>query len=308
MSLRGSELTFPLVPRRRLIGLFFGGLQSARRGVGSDVAGSRPYNPGDDVDLIDWAASARVSSARGTDEFVVRQTYADEAPRVVVLCDRRPEMRLHEPPLPWLSKATAMRNAVELISESAARSRGFIGYLDYAGGEPFWRPPQSERELWQIRDRHLAWPEFAAPEDNLELAFDHLAHHRVSLPPGSFLFVVSDFLAPPSDAAWIRALGHLWDVVPVVIQDPVWEQSFPDVAGLAVPFRDPTSGRLTEIRLTRKEARERREANEARFAALLESFVGLDVEPVLISTSDPEAILSAFLDWGEQRIVRRGRL
>ena len=60
----GADLTFPLVSRRRLIGLSFGGMHSARRGTGSDVAGSRPYRPGDDVDTIDWAASARLSSVR----------------------------------------------------------------------------------------------------------------------------------------------------------------------------------------------------------------------------------------------------
>ena len=41
---------------------------------------------------MDWAASARLSAARGTDEFIVRERFADEAPRVVVLVDRRPSM------------------------------------------------------------------------------------------------------------------------------------------------------------------------------------------------------------------------
>ena len=46
-----------------MIGLAFGAMHSARRGMGSDVAGSRPYRPGDDVDAIDWAASAKLSAA-----------------------------------------------------------------------------------------------------------------------------------------------------------------------------------------------------------------------------------------------------
>ena len=77
-----------------MLGLPFGGLHSLRRGHGSDIAGSRPYEPGDDIDKIDWAASARLSLARGSEEFVVREHYAEEAPRVVVLCDRRPSMAL----------------------------------------------------------------------------------------------------------------------------------------------------------------------------------------------------------------------
>jgi uncharacterized protein (DUF58 family) len=302
----GPEATFPLVPRRRLAGLSFGGMTSTRRGTGSDVAGSRPYQTGDNVDWIDWNASARRSSARDTDEFVVRVSYAEEAPRVVVLCDRCPEMALFPPP--WLDKAEAMRRSVELIVESAAVSRGFIGYLDYASGQPFWRPPQSERELWQIKERHLLWPDFDAPRETLDLALDHLVQHRVALPPGSFLFVLSDFLVPPEDAAWTRALGQLWDITPVVIQDPVWEQSFPDVGGIVVPFEDPATGRLLDVRLTEREAQERREANKRRLETLVDGFQALEIEPVLVSTTDPGEILTAFLSWTEERLYRRGRL
>jgi uncharacterized protein (DUF58 family) len=284
-------------------------MKSARRGIGYDVAGSRPYHPGDDVDTIDWNASARLSSARGTDEFVVRQTFADEAPRVVVLCDRRPEMGYFAAPLPWLDKAEAMRTAVELVCESAALARGFIGYLDLASGEPFWRPPKSERELWEIKERHLQWPDFDAPEDTLALALDHLTQHRASLPPGTFVFVVSDFLVNPGEDAWLRTLDYLWDVVPVVVQDPVWEQSFPEeIAGLVVPYSDPRTGRTTCVRLGARECRARRQANEARLAQLLDGFVSLDLEPVLVSSTDEDDILTAFLQWTEQRLYRRGRL
>src|SRR5207244_3698179 len=254
-------------------------MHSARRGTGSDVAGSRPYRPGDDVDSIDWAASARLSCARDNDEFVVRERYAEEAPRVVVLCDRRPEMSFFAPPLPWLDKATAMRRAVELVIESVAVARGFIGYLDYAGGEPFWRPPQSEREVWQIRERHLDWPEFGAPEDNLEQALSFLTEHRFALPAGSFLFVLSDFLVPPADTAWLHALEYNWDVVPVVIQDPLWEQSFPDASGVVLPLADARTGRVSFVRLTAREAAERRRENEARLERLIDDLRGFDLEP-----------------------------
>src|ERR671916_1517538 len=125
-----TERTVPLLPRRRLIGLSFGGLTSARRGPGSDVAGSRPYRPGDDVDTIDWNASARLSSARGTDEFIVRERFAEEAPRVVVVADRRPAMRLYPAEVPWLSKPEALATAAGLIAASAFRVRGTVGYLD----------------------------------------------------------------------------------------------------------------------------------------------------------------------------------
>ena len=72
-----SGSTFQLISRRRLIGLTHGTMRSVRRGRGTEVAGGRPYRPGDDIRSIDWAASARLSSARGQDDFVVRERYAE---------------------------------------------------------------------------------------------------------------------------------------------------------------------------------------------------------------------------------------
>src|SRR3954470_4487329 len=110
---------FPLVPRRRVVGLAFGGVRSARRGIGYDVASTREYRPGDDVAWMDWAASARLSAAHGTDEFIVRERFADEAPRVVVLAPRRPSMAIRSSPLRRVDKPQAILTALELIGASA---------------------------------------------------------------------------------------------------------------------------------------------------------------------------------------------
>ena len=69
------------------------------------------------------------------------------------------------------------------------------------------------------------------------------------MPSGTFVFVVSDFLEPVPDSLWSEALARRWDVVPVVVQDPVWEGSFPDVGGLLVPVADPRSGAVRPLRL-----------------------------------------------------------
>jgi uncharacterized protein (DUF58 family) len=301
----GGRLTFPLVPRRGVIGISFGTMRSLRRGSGTDIAGSRPYRPGDDMDAIDWAASARLSTARGTDEFVVRERFAEEAPRVVVVCDRRPAMSAFPPPLPWLDKPRAMRNLFELILASSAGAGGFVGYLDHADGEVFWRPPQLERKLLKLQNERLESPDFKAPPDWLERAFEHLAEHRRSVTAGTFVFVVSDFVpAPPSDV-WFTALEHRWDVVPVVLQDPTWEQSFPQVPGIVLPLRDPATGRGASARLTKREVARRRAANELRLADLLDDFRAFDLDPILVSSSEPGEILSEFLVWTELRRTRR---
>jgi uncharacterized protein (DUF58 family) len=306
---KASGLTFPLVPRHRLVGLPFGEMRGARRGVGSDVAATRPYRSGDDVRAVHWAASARLSSAHGTDEFVVRERFADEAPLVVIVCDRRPAMTLFPPELPWLQKHEAVRIAARIIAESAAHARGFIGYLDFALGsaEPFWRRPQSQSEVWHISERHLAFPAFRAPDDTVAQALAFLADHRRSVPPGSFIFVLSDFLSPPSREQWERALEHRWDVVPVVIQDPVWEQSFPAVESITLRLAD-ASGRARLVRLSRAETEARRAEHEARRERLWRDFEAVGIDPILVSSAEPEEVFRGFLAWSDERQFRRGRL
>ena len=282
---------------------------SLAKSRGSDIAGSRPYRPGDDIDTIDWAASARLSSARGTGEFIVRERFAEEAPRVVLVVDRRPAMSLYPPELPWLSKPAALRAASALVADSAVRANGFVGYVDHARGEPepFWRPPVSPAERWRVKESHLPFDRFDAAEDNLDGVLSFLARLRGVLPSGSFLFVFSDFLVSPPRDAWLRAVERRWDIVPVVIQDPVWEASFPDAGAVVLPVLDASTGKLRPVRLTAREAAARREVNEQRRVELVRDFRRLGVEPVLVDSADPGEILRAFVSWSDHRIYERRR-
>jgi uncharacterized protein (DUF58 family) len=278
-------------------------MTSVRRGTGSDVAGSRPYRPGDDARSIDWAGSARLSSAHGSDEFIVREYLAEEAPRVVLLSDRRPAMSLFPRPLPWLDKPAAMRTAAGLVLEATLAARGFFGYLDLGGEEEQWLPPRTYHEL----PAPALGGTFDAGEDNVAQAFKFLAETQPVLPAGTFVFVLSDFLMPFDEAVWIAAIERRWDIVPVVIQDPLWERSFPDVGGVVLPFLDHTTGRFVTVRLSDREAAGMREQNEHRAAELLARFRNHDLGPVLVTTSDRMDIFQAFLEWADERIVSRGQ-
>jgi uncharacterized protein (DUF58 family) len=297
-------MTFPLVPRGRLVGLSFGTMRSLRRGAGSDVAGSRPYHTGDDMHAIDWAASARLSLARQEDAFIVRERFAEEAPRVVVVADRRPAMAGLGAELPWLHKPLAVRRAIELVLDSTALVGGFAGYLDLAGGDAWWLPPVGGRRLGELREDRLADEAFDGPEDSIARSLEYLTHHPRAVTPGTFVFCFSDYLDPPPQESWLTAIEHRWDVVPVIVQDPVWEQSFPDVNGIVVPLRDPRTGRMAEVRVTRKEAARRRAANEARLARLLDAFETIDLDPLVVSADDEVGVLASFIEWAD---LRRGR-
>ena len=296
---------FPLVPRWRVAGIPFGEQRSVRRGPGSDVAGSRAYRPDDPVAAIDWRASARLSSARGSDEFVVREFQAEEAPRVVVVCDRRPSMALYPQSLPWLSKPDAVAAVADAVAVSTLAARGEVGYLDLAeGGAPFWLPPRSRGPRADIATRLEEAP-FDASPDSLEDGLAHLARLRSELPSGSFVFVVSDFVAPIAVETWLRALALRWDIVPVVVQDPTWEQTFPELPAVVVPFGAPGANDAALARVTAADARELRRTHEARLASRLADFRGLGLDPVVIGTTDPLEIDHAFLVWAESR--RQGR-
>jgi uncharacterized protein (DUF58 family) len=285
-----------------VIGLAFGGVRSERRGVGSDVASTREYHPGDDLGWMDWASSAKLSAARGADEFIVRERFADEAPRVVALCDRRPSMSIAASPFRPLDKPAALRSALELIAQSAVAARSLTGYLDYADGEPFWLPPRTEH---RADPKTLDRP-FAAPAGNVSRGLDFLAEHRRDLPTQAFVFVLSDFIAPPDLLTWQRALEHRWELVPVVIQDPVWERTFPDVGGVSIPYADPATGRVVPVRLTPKEAAAHRARNETRWDDLVRDFRSLGIEPVGVTSHELDDVLESFLRWADLRQMWRG--
>ena len=296
---------FPLVPRRRLQGTPFGERRSARRGRGADVAGTRPYVPGDPVSTIDWFASARLSSARGGDEFVVRETYAEEAPRVLIVVDRRPSMALYGPDLPWLSKPDAIRAAADAIARAASAARAELGSADTVGDRTRVYSPGAVAPR-RVLERLRTAP-FEAPAGSLQHALAALLNRRAELPQGSFVFIVSDFLDPVDEGLWTRMASSLWDVVPVVVQDPTWEQTFPDVHNVLVPFAPADGGDPALIRLGPTETAARRRANEARLEQLLRRFRVHGFDPVMLDSSAQATVDAAFLHWAERRQRRRRR-
>jgi hypothetical protein len=192
--------------------------------------------------------------------------------------------------------------AIDLIGQSAVAARSLTGYLDYADGEPYWRAPRSEARA----EPGTYERSFGAPDDTVSQSIDFLAEHRRDLPTQAFVFVLSDFLVPPDLPVWQRALEHRWELVPVVIQDAVWEKSFPDVGGISVPYADPKTGRVYTVYLTENEATQLRATHEARWDGLVRNFRSLGCEPVAVHSSDLGEVLGAFLGWADLRQMWRG--
>ncbi|MDX6526316.1 MAG: hypothetical protein QOI43_1827 [Gaiellales bacterium] len=293
------RLAFPLISRRRLVGSPFGTQRSSRRGRGSETAGTRPYLPGDPIATIEWIASARLSAAHGADEFIVRERFAEEAPVVAIVLDRRPSMGIYEPPSPWLDKPRAVSIAVRAIVESADAARAVVAL--FGDSKPSSRLLQPARGREQLVATRVERSGFDAPDDTLDRAVDALARRRASLPAGSFVFLISDFLGSlePASRARLRSLGA--DIAPVIVQDPTWERSFPVVPGVLLPTIDVATGAARPVRLSRHESAGRRDAHEERYAGLVRRFRRAAMDPVTLDEAEPEAIHRAFLAWAERR-------
>jgi len=293
-----AAVVVDLDPRVRIIGSLLGQSRSRRRGHSHDVVGSHEYVPGDDVRRIDWAASARLTSITGEERFVVRDFYAEESPTVVVAVDPAPTMSLYPPSLPWLHKPAAVERCVSAIVDSAARHRCLVTVAGGAGG--LGPPRQIEREparaaaVGAVGSRPEASPDWLAPL--------LLEGHRW-LPPGTMVFVLSDFLLGPDEALIRQALDFEWELVPVVVSDERWERSFPEaVGGMTLPLADP-EGRLRPCRVSTREARRRRAANEERWHATLERLRDAGFPPVVVSNAADDGIARAFAGWSREREV-----
>ena len=301
------RLSFPLIARRRLAGSPFGTQRSTRRGRGGETAGTRPYLPGDPISTIEWAASARLSAAHGVDEFIVREQFAEEAPVVAIVLDQRASMGIFPPPSPWLDKRRAVEIAVRAITASADDARAALVVFDAS--------PTGSRLLEPVRGRtqlvlsRVERAELAAPASALDDAVGSLLRRRRALPPGSFVFLLSDFIGDFSARSRVGIRRLVSDVVPVVIQDPTWERSFPDVSGVLLPVVDVETGECRPVRLTRRETRARRALHEERYRELVQRFRTSGMDPVTLDDAEPERIHQAFLAWAARRAraLRRTR-
>jgi hypothetical protein len=97
--------------------------------------------------------------------------------------------------------------------------------------------------------------------------------------------------------------------VPVVVQDPTWEASFPvEVGGLVVPVAEPGGDRAELVRISPEEARSRRDEHHARLQGIVGTFAELGLDPVVLHTADHDALLTVFLDWAAARLLPEGRV
>jgi uncharacterized protein (DUF58 family) len=237
---------------RRLDGMLTGDYLAVATGPGTEPAGARPYEPGDDARRMDWNLTARSAAAH------VRTTEADREMETWIVADRSAS-------LDFGTAACEKRDLVLAASAAfgflTARHGNRLGVL-VAGGDSVARvPARSGRvplmgALATLYDSPRADRE---PGSGADLAG---ALHRLnrSKHQRGQVVVISDFLEPSGWLDAIALLAFRHEVVAVHVTDPR-EFQLPAVGVLGVI--DPETGRRLHVQTNSTSLRVRFEAAAA---------------------------------------------
>jgi uncharacterized protein (DUF58 family) len=278
--------------RRRVNGLLAGERRSTALGLGTELAQVLPYQPGDDVRLIDWNVTAR------TGEPHVRVQVAERAMTTWLVLDVSPSMVFGTADR---RKADVAEGVALAVGNAASRRGNRLGVITFGDGQSRTLPPKQGRPgltgLLKTLGREPL--EEGAGATSLRDTVERVARLAKR---GSLVVLVSDFRTPLD---WRRELVHLGaraHVVAVEVRDPR-EQELPDVG--IIWLVDPETGRLvradTKSAKLRQRFAERAAAERDGLAELLRS---ARADHVVLSTDgDWLRTLAGFL----RRLEMRGR-
>jgi uncharacterized protein (DUF58 family) len=244
MALRALDLTV----RRRIESLLAGEHRSASLGIAMELAQVRPYQPGDDVRLIDWNATARMNEPH------VRLHVAERALTTWLVFDGSPSMGFGTA---LRRKADVAQGVVLAVGHVASRRGNRLGLLTYGHPEPLFVPPRQGRVglvgvLLQMQ-AVAAHDDMATPAV-ADVLGDAMYRARQHARDRALVVVVSDLRGPRDWAGGLRELCVRHDVIVCEIRDPA-EEALPDIG--EVVLVDPETGRHVRVDTGRKRLRER---------------------------------------------------
>jgi uncharacterized protein (DUF58 family) len=243
-----------------------------------ELAQVRPYQPGDDVRLIDWNATARMNEPH------VRLHVAERALTTWLVFDASASMGFGTA---LRRKADVAEGVVLAVGHVASRRGNRLGLLTFGHSEPLYVPPRQGRVglvgvLLQMRDV-AARDEYAVPEAPDSLG-DALARTRRHVRERSLVVIVSDLRGPRDWAGGLRELCVRQEVIVCEIRDPA-EESLPDVG--EVVLVDPETGRHVRVDTGRRRFRERYAAAAAEERELVAQDIrSAGAHHLLLATND----------------------
>jgi uncharacterized protein (DUF58 family) len=218
-----------------------GQYHSVFKGRGMAFDEVRPYQPGDDIRVIDWNVTARMN------DLYVKQFIEERELTVMLLVDASAS----------LDFGTRERFKNELAAEisgllafSAIKNNDRVGLIMFTDRiERFVPPKKGTKHVLRVISEVLSFvPEGSGTDIALALEFLSRVTKRKSV-----AFLVSDFLASGYESA-LKVAHRRHDLVSIVLRDPM-ERRLPAV-GIAA-FQDAESGETILFDTTSRRARER---------------------------------------------------
>ncbi len=296
MSLSAAQLArirqIELRTRKLVHESLAGSYHSAFKGRGIEFDAVRPYEPGDDVRLIDWNVTARSG-----DVFVKRHIEEREL-RVMLLVDASGSTAFGSA---GQHKRQAAVEIGALVAYSAIRNHDRVSLVTFSDRLEGYVPPRKGRNhMLRLIQALSELPQVLRGTDLASAlrTADRLSGRR------SILFVMSDFLTASADyLAELRLIAKRHDVIAIVLSDPL-EVKWPD-AGL-VRLRDAETGEYHVVDLSREAWRERFVAQSRRFRQMRDQALAeAGIDRIDIRTD--HEYLPALVQFFEMRRWRLGR-
>jgi uncharacterized protein (DUF58 family) len=262
-------------------------------GNGVDLAGLRPYQPGDDVRYIDWNVTARM------DEPWVRDYHEDRDLIAWFLLDVSPSVDFGTVESERV-KRTVLVDFVATMARLLTRRGNRVGAVLYGGTEDRTIPVGGgKRQVLRLMRDLLEDP---APERApMTDIGPMLAAAGAAIKRRSLVFVVSDFISEPGWEKPLIFLTRRHEVIAVRLTDPR-ELALPDAGPLVL--QDAETGEQLCVDTGDKAFRQRFEAAaQRREAAIAAAFRKAGVDALPLSTD--EDLVRAIVRMAELRKRRR---
>jgi len=283
----------------RLDGMLRGDFVGLLPGPGSDTAGTRTYDVGDDARRIDWNLTARSLTPQ------VRTTEADRELHTSVIVDRSPSMDF----------GTALCEKRDLAF-SAAAAFGFLTARHgnrfsvlVAGGKSVTRiAPSSTRTslLASLSQLYDATHADSLPSESSVDVCGALLELERTRPRRGQIVVISDFLDDHSWVVPLQRLSYRHQVVAVQVVDPR-ELALPAI-GMAA-FVDPETGRRLHVQTNADALRTRyAAAAHARHEAIARAIRTAGAEHLVLGTDRDWLIDIVKFVGGRRSLRERGRV
>jgi uncharacterized protein (DUF58 family) len=263
---------------RRIHGLVPGDFRAHGRGLGTELAAVRPYQPGDDVRHIDWNATARTTVPH------VRERVPERAIDTWLLLDTSPSMSFGTADR---RKADVAEGVALAVAHIATRHANRLAVLTFGGRDAVRTAPRGGR-LGLLLALRAARAEIAT--EPIETTTDISAARALRLVASArsrrgLIVVVSDFRGPRDWLRPLAAAAQRHDALCVEIRDPR-EDELVDVGQLTLV--DSETGREVRVDTSssnlRRRFRDAALAERASLAAELQSTLARHV--VLLTSSD----------------------